>query len=233
MIPWVLISSISCINFPILHGSPLFIGSHFLSSCCFGIEMIKYYAPIPAVITYLVSGIQGSRKILEIGPGRTPFPRATHFIDHICTGPNVVKLDICNERFPFADGEFDFVYARHVLEDVQNPVAAFKELVRVGKKGYIETPSVLAEVARHIDGGSQSWRGYIHHRYLFWTAENTLVCMPKYPFIDQIDAPNTTQLLLDPFNWNHYYQWNHQSEAKNKELKHDIDFNIERDYQSM
>ncbi|MBF8263706.1 MAG: methylase involved in ubiquinone/menaquinone biosynthesis [Parachlamydiales bacterium] len=192
--------------------------------------MIKYGGPIQVVIKYLVLLNKNNKKILEIGPGVTPFPIATHFIDHSITGPNVVNLDICNEKLPFSDNEFDFVYARHVLEDVQNPIAAFKELVRVGKKGYIETPSVIAEVTRHIDGSSPPWRGYIHHRYLFWNVENELVCIPKYPFIEFIDIPDVTKLLLDPFNWNHYYQWDCQSQASAKELKHDIDYNISVNY---
>ena len=195
--------------------------------------MIKYYHPIPEIISHLVTANQNHKKILEIGPGRTPFPLATHFVDHIVTGPNVVKFDVCNEKLPYADSTFDFVYARHVLEDVQNPVAVFKELVRVGKKGYIETPSVITEISRRVDGGSQAWRGYIHHRYLFWNSEGILMCIPKYPVIEHMGFPDTTHLLSDPFNWNNYYTWDHQSDATIKELKHDIDYNIGLHYKSI
>jgi len=189
--------------------------------------------PIPSIIRYFVSENKNNKKVLEIGPGSTPFPLSTHFIDHVVTRPNVVNIDICNEKFPFDDNEFDFVYARHVLEDVQNPTVLFKELVRVGKKGYIETPSVIAEVARHIDASSPPWRGYVHHRYLFWNSENTLICIPKYPFIEYIDFPDTHMFLLDPFNWNNYYQWDCQSQAKIKELKNCIDYDISMNYKTI
>lgn len=178
----------------------------------------KHYKPIPMIIRHLVLANKTSKKVLEVGPGISPFPIATHFIDHVQTGPNVVNIDICNEKFPFADNEFDFVYARHVLEDVQNPKVAFNECVRVGKKGYIETPSIIAEVTKKIDPTSPPWRGYFHHRYMFWSLEHTLVCIPKYPFIEYIDISNVETLLADPFNWNHYYQWESQAQAKIKEL---------------
>jgi hypothetical protein len=195
--------------------------------------MTKHYGPIPEIINYLVSENKNNKKILEIGPGYSPFPLATHFIDHVLTVPNTIILDVCNEKFPFADKEFDFVYARHILEDVQNPTAVFNELVRVGKRGYIETPSVIVEVARHIDGSSPSWRGYVHHRYMFWNDQNTLVCIPKYPIIEYIEVADTTQLVLDPFNWNNYYQWDSPFNAHIKELKHGVDYDISTNYKHL
>jgi SAM-dependent methyltransferase len=45
------------------------------------------------------------------------------------------------EKTPFADKEFDFVYCSHVLEHVQNPETACSELMRIGKRGYIECPT--------------------------------------------------------------------------------------------
>ena len=74
-----------------------------------------YVHPIHWIIKYLVAANRNNKKILEIGPGLNPFPLATHFIDHISTRPDVINLDICNNKFPFADNEFEFVYARHVL----------------------------------------------------------------------------------------------------------------------
>lgn len=193
--------------------------------------MIKHYGPIKEILNYLIEINKDSKKILEIGPGHIPFPIATHFIDHVFTGPNIMNLDVCNEKIPFEDDAFDFSYARHVLEDVQNPVAVFKELVRVSKRGYIETPSVITEVTRKIDAGSPPWRGYIHHRYMFWNVDNTLVCIPKYPIIEYVKTQEVTQLLLDPFNWNNYYYWDKKEIAKIKELKHGFDYNIIANYE--
>jgi len=54
-------------------------------------------------------------------------------------GKPVIQCDIA--RMPFADKEFDFAYCSHVLEHVEDPAAACKELMRIAKRGYIETPS--------------------------------------------------------------------------------------------
>jgi ubiquinone/menaquinone biosynthesis C-methylase UbiE len=192
--------------------------------------MIKHYAPINEIIDYLKSKHLNKKRILEIGPGEIPFPLATYFIDHRPLAPNVIVLDVCNERFPFEDQFFDFVYARHVLEDVQNPTAVFKELVRVGKTGYIETPSVMAEITQCIDASNPHYKGYIHHRYIFWNYNDTLMCIPKYPVIEHIPTLNVEHLLKDKYNWNNYYAWDQNEKAKIKELKLDIDYNIFTEY---
>jgi len=45
------------------------------------------------------------------------------------------------ERLPFATKSFDFVICSHVIEHVEHPDRALRELERVGRRGYIETPS--------------------------------------------------------------------------------------------
>jgi hypothetical protein len=64
---------------------------------------------------------------------------------------NFHKIDPISEKLPFADKEFDFVYSRHVLEDSWNPFALCEEMSRVGKSGYIETPSPIVELGRGVD----------------------------------------------------------------------------------
>lgn len=142
----------------------------------------------------------------------------------------MIILDVCNDPFPFEDHFFDFVYARHVLEDVQNPRAVFRELVRVGKTGYIETPSVMAEITPFVDGNNPIYKGYIHHRYIFWNNEDTLMCIPKYPVIEYLPTLNVNDQLNDPYNWNNYYSWDARENPKIKELKQDIDYDIFNEY---
>lgn len=93
-------------------------------------------------------------KVLDIGSGHDPFPYATHLADiapndnHFGrAGQPIKRLDSkpfyeCGvEKMPFADKEFDFVYCSHVLEHTVNPEIACQELMRVAKRGYIETPT--------------------------------------------------------------------------------------------
>jgi len=54
------------------------------------------------------------------------------------------KFIQCNvENTSFMDKEFDFVVASHILEHVENPFNFCKELIRIGKRGYIEVPTPL------------------------------------------------------------------------------------------
>ncbi len=119
---------------------------------------------------------------------------------------------------PFADNEFDFVYCRHVLEDLYNPFFACDEMSRVAKAGYIETPSPLAEICRGMnrteDGGVAQWRGYSHHRYFVWVEDEALNFIPKMPLIEYFNFGNEhiigNNLKAKDILWNSYYFWKGQ-----------------------
>lgn len=48
---------------------------------------------------------------------------------------------------PFRDKAFDYSILSHVLEHLENPARALKEVERVSRAGYIETPNAMAEIA--------------------------------------------------------------------------------------
>jgi SAM-dependent methyltransferase len=48
-------------------------------------------------------------------------------------------------RLPFRDKSFDYVICSHILEHVEDPAVFLREIGRVGKRGYIETPSEIKE----------------------------------------------------------------------------------------
>ena len=52
---------------------------------------------------------------------------------------------IQNKILPFKDNEFDFVYASHVIEHVDDVSFFINELKRISKQGYIELPSLLED----------------------------------------------------------------------------------------
>lgn len=100
--------------------------------------------------------IKKGYKVLEIGPGHNPFYRADvileKFIDtnyHRCGDvkvyPHQVFYHADGASLPFKDKEFDYIYCSNVLEHVDDPVAFLAELSRVGKMGYVETPSAIGE----------------------------------------------------------------------------------------
>jgi SAM-dependent methyltransferase len=109
-------------------------------------------------------------KVLDIGSGAVPFKFATELVDlyqddNRHRGGIPIKRDgrlihVANiEALPFADKSFDFVYCSHVLEHVQNPAKACDEIMRVGHRGYIETPSRLSDfIFNTVSLGFHIWQ---------------------------------------------------------------------------
>ena len=52
---------------------------------------------------------------------------------------------IKSQSLPFEDNEFDFVYASHVIEHIEDVSKFIKEIQRISKQGYIELPSMLED----------------------------------------------------------------------------------------
>lgn len=101
---------------------------------------------------YVCFDVESSENVLDIGSGTDPFPFSTvhlerylkfsrhrHTTVEVTSTPLVVS-DVQN--LPFSEKVFDFVYCSHVLEHVDNPLLACKEIMRIGKRGYIETPTL-------------------------------------------------------------------------------------------
>jgi hypothetical protein len=177
------------------------------------------------------------RSVLEVGPGSKPFSKATEFVDwrsfKELEGKPVHALNINQDTLPLADKSFDFVYCRHTLEDLYNPLLICREMDRVGKSGFIETPSPIAEAAKGVDWQSPPWRGYHHHRYFVWGEGDTLMFLPKYPILEHIEIEGIENRLIEALNqhplyWNTYFFW--EGTLKFRFLEHDKDFHILRDY---
>lgn len=194
----------------------------------------KYWPPIQSVMDYLTEkAIPKDAKVLEVGPGHAPFKRANVSVDFVEVQgvPNLVKADLALQPLPFSDKEFDFVFCRHTLEDMYNPFHLCEEMSRVGKAGYVETPSPIAELGRGVDGGSPPFRGYHHHRFMAWVVGDELRFISKYPFIEYLrfDEAKTDALLRqDARYWNTYLLWTDRIKFVHRQSP--LDFNIPRDY---
>ena len=128
---------------------------------------------------YIDFNIKDGEKVLDIGCGGYPFPLATHLADHY-EGETTHRFEklkrdhrpftICPvEATPFAEKEFDFIYCSHILEHVDNPAKACEELMRIGKRGYIETPSKVSDVMFNFTKIPN------HHRWHTHLLGNTLI----------------------------------------------------------
>ena len=120
--------------------------------------------------------------ILDVGAWGAPFNRADWVLDvapYETRGPmghygpdeerftrdTWVIRDICDrEPWPFEDDFFDFSICVTTLEDIRDPIWVSHELSRVSKAGYIEVPTVIAELIYNVMGDGP-WLGHQHHRW--------------------------------------------------------------------
>jgi hypothetical protein len=93
------------------------------------------------------------------------------------TAESWVQMDICVSPWPFETGMFDYVICSQTLEDIRDPISVCKEMMRVGRAGYIETPSAVTELTRGIQ--SPHWCGWQHHRWLVQNESGALVFFGK------------------------------------------------------
>jgi SAM-dependent methyltransferase len=94
--------------------------------------------------------------VLDIGSGGWPFKRANHLADKYPDktthrAETMVRderpfFEVDLEHLSFGDQAYDFVFCSHVLEHLDNPGQAMRELMRVGRRGYIEVPTRLSDV---------------------------------------------------------------------------------------
>ena len=98
--------------------------------------------------------IDSKALVLDVGSGGNPFPRSDVLLDRLTgddhrNGESMMIDRACvfgdAARMPFKDNAFDFVIASHILEHMSHPEIFIRELQRVGKAGYIETPNALFE----------------------------------------------------------------------------------------
>lgn len=98
--------------------------------------------------------ISNDALVLDVASGGKPYWRSDVLMDKFVFDNSERDADLIIDRdfvvgdvvrLPFKDKAFDFVIARHILEHLPDPEVFLKELQRVGKAGYIETPSSFSE----------------------------------------------------------------------------------------
>ena len=129
---------------------------------------------------YLQSGLPKSARVLEIGPGHNPWFRSDVLCekylkdnterqgDLVRDGRPLIHSDACN--MPFEDKSFDFIFCSHIMEHVEDIEGFLKEIQRVGKAGYLETPNYLFEQTV----------GTTTHKWAFWVENGVLHAEPKW-----------------------------------------------------
>src|SRR2546427_11577776 len=154
-------------------------------------------------VSKILDLLKPSDIVLDLGGWARPFNRANYVIDaepygtrgyygkwlpaqagqqESFTKETWIQRDICERTpFPFADKTIDFVICSHTLEDVRDPLWVCSEMMRVGKRGYIEVPSRAFESALGIERPRQA--GLSHHRWLIDIAGDEITFLQKYHII--------------------------------------------------
>ena len=100
-----------------------------------------------------------------VGRGGERFTRRTWIVRDVCA----------RERWPFEDGRFAFAVCTS-LAALRDPVGVCAELSRVARAGYVEVPTIEAELAAGVEG---SWVGRSAHRWLCDVGDGELVFVAK------------------------------------------------------
>jgi SAM-dependent methyltransferase len=102
-----------------------------------------------------------------VGNGGDPFPYATVLVDRFIDMNYARHVPLVTNRkpfvlgdvhnLPFRDASFDFVCCSHVLQLIDDPLRACRELMRVAARGFIETPTASKDMLFAWAKGEQKW----------------------------------------------------------------------------
>lgn len=187
----------------------------------------------------LLSEIPDGAKVVDVGGGAAPFPRADYVIDALSfesaglgshgnshqmlkTPPRYnrqrwTQIDLCERRpWPFEDKFFDHAICSHLLEDVRDPIWVCSELQRVAKAGYIEVPSRVEEQSKGVENPRHA--GYYHHRWLI-TSEGGAIQFRHKPHAlhsvnDAIVANLSCDRRINPRHASIGFDWTETFEAR-------------------
>jgi hypothetical protein len=129
-----------------------------------------------------INALPDDAVVLDVGAWGAPLHRADHVLDIRpyetrgvlgSFGPGPERFtkdtwhlaDICDRTpWPFEDDQFDFVVCVTTLEDIRDPIGVCRELSRIAKAGYVEVPTVEAELIYNVEGQG-AFLGHEHHRW--------------------------------------------------------------------
>jgi hypothetical protein len=169
--------------------------------------------------------IKPGDRVLDVGGAGKIFPRANVVVDILkydrrkpgapADMPEAFSKDdwyvgdICSTAVwsHFKNKEFDFVICSHTLEDIRDPIYVCSQMIRVGKAGYIETPSRFRECAKANPNDLVS--GWDHHRWIVDVVDGKLIFTPKLSWAHLFDyiGDHNRQHVHDFLNQFTAVQW--------------------------
>jgi hypothetical protein len=151
---------------------------------------------LPSATARILSTLPDDALVLDVGGWAAPFNRADWVLDLMpyetrgamgsygqaeerFSAETWVVRDICDrEPWPLEDDQFDFSLCITTLEDIRDPIWVCSELARVAKAGYVEVPTIEAELIYNVEG-TGPFLGHEHHRWLCEIEDGGLVFIHK------------------------------------------------------
>lgn len=178
-----------------------------------------------------ITQIKEGDRVLEIGPGSTPFHRSDVLLemdfddeaeyekqfghaDKLVTDKQLVfyKGDV----FPFKDNEFDYVICSHVLEHVPDVPKFLSEVFRVAPKGYFEFPLMYYEYLYNI-GAHISYLRFDGKALFYMPKKNTAIdsFKPVQQFLLETLRRGHSKMMVDiPQCFIQGFEWMEPFKAK-------------------
>jgi SAM-dependent methyltransferase len=155
-----------------------------------------------------------AKTILDVGGWAKPEPRATHVVDRLPWETRGVRLNLkqlpgeffsketwhqadflaSDFTLPFADKYFDLVICGQTVEDLADPSKLLSEMRRVGKAGFIESPSRISEQTAGIRDRERKQTGHPHHQWIVDVENGGLVLYSKED--SRLDSPASVVPLM-------------------------------------
>ena len=138
--------------------------------------------------------------VLDLGAGRDGFKVANVFadiMDYDEIYPDYRFVQTEASETPFEDKEFDFVVCTHVAEHVVDPIKFCKELARISKRGYLETPAPFFD--NLVFGNSNP----LPHGHVWWVTfdddKMEMIFKPRIAILEEMIRPEDTTFLVTFF----------------------------------
>ncbi|MBD3181209.1 methyltransferase domain-containing protein [Candidatus Poribacteria bacterium] len=172
--------------------------------------------------------IKSTDLVLEIGSGDNPKTRSDVLCDMLPDDDTqrggVITLDrpfvaADGQYLPFADKSFDYIICCHVLEHAEDPEMFISELVRVGKRGYIESPTEVGE----------RLYGWPYHKWLINLDSSGKIILKRK--LRESDFGQVFHYLFsNDRNYARFHRRNHRLFLIQYEWVDEIDYEISDDY---
>lgn len=143
--------------------------------------------------------------VLDVGSGHNPNPRSDilcdRYIEDDTERGGSIRVDrplivADAHNLPFKTGAFDYVIASHIIEHMDDPLKFCSELQRVSRRGFIASPTELAEHMFY----------WTFHKWYVNMVGNKLILHPK------VNVPNIFgDLFHYLYEYNPWYARFHRS----------------------